>query len=177
MTRCRPIHGGGGETVATDSFKFWDSYRDALKRCTPEQGYRLIMALCGAVFDGEAADFSDEPLLGMVYDVMLEQSIQSRDLSRKMRDRGKKAAGVPKPNARKTKAKQSLSTAKQRPSEKRREEVKGTETSSLREEGAAYAGAGSRPPATPAPDPWDDPDYDGPIPYLGPDDSDGTDWA
>ena len=96
---------------------------------------------------------------------MLGQSIQSRDLSRKMRERGKKAAGVPKPNARKTKAKQSLSTAKQRLSEKRREEVKGTETSSLREEGAAYAGSGSRPPATPAPDPWDDPDYDGPIPY------------
>lgn len=169
---------GGGETVATDSFKFWDSYRDALKRCTPEQGYRLIMALCGAVFDGEEADFSDEPLLGMVYDVMLEQAAQSRDLARQARA----AAKRPRPSRRKKKASDTLAHASETPSapssEKKREEVKGTETSSLREEGAAYAGAGSRPPATPAQaDPWDDPDYDGPIPYLGPDDSDGTDWA
>lgn len=163
--------------MATDSFKFWDSYMKALERVDDSTAGRLVKALCREVFCDEQPDFSDEPMLGMVYDVMLGQSIQSRDLSREMRERGKKAAGVPKPNARKTKAKQSLSTAKQRLSEKKREEVKGTETSSLREEGAAYAGSGSRPPATPAPDPWDDPDYDGPIPYLGPDDSDGTDWA
>lgn len=163
--------------MATDSFKFWDSYMRALERVDDATAGRLVKALCREVFCDEQPDFSDEPMLGMVYDVMLGQSIQSRDLSRKMRERGKKAAGVPKPNARKTKAKQSLSTAKQRLSEKKREEVKGTETSSLREEGAAYAGSGSRPPATPAQDPWDDPDYDGPIPYLGPDDSDGTDWA
>lgn len=158
--------------MATDSFKFWDSYRDALKRCTPEQGYRLIMALCEAVFDGKEADFSDEPLLGMAYDVMLEQAIQSRDMSRAARESGKRG-GRPKKGAKRV-AKGSEKGAE---SEKKREEVKGTETSSLREEGAAYAGYGSRPPATPAPDPWDDPDYDGPIPYLGPDDSDDADWS
>lgn len=161
---------GGGETVATDSFKFWDSYRDALKRCTPEQGYRLIMALCGAVFDGEEADFSDEPLLGMAYDVMLEQAVQSRKIAATARENGRKSGGRPRKNQSKTK----------RFNEKKRSEAKGTEAShSLREcSGAAYAGSGSRPPATPAQaDPWDDPDYDGPIPYLGPDDSDGTDWA
>lgn len=167
---------GGGETVA-DSFKFWDSYMRALERVDDATAGRLVKALCREVFCDEQPDFSDEPMLGMVYDVMLGQSIKSRDLSREMRERGKKAAGVPKPNARKTKAKQSLSTAKQRLSVKRSEEMKCNEISSLREEGAAYAGSGSRPPATPAPDPWDDPDYDGPIPYLGPDDSDGTDWA
>lgn len=171
--------GRGGETVATDSFKFWDSYRDALKRCTPEQGYRLIMALCGAVFDGEEADFSDEPLLGMVYDVMLEQAIQSRDIARQARA----AAKRPRPSRRKKKASDTLAHASETPSvpssEEKRSEAKGNEAShSLREcSGAAYAGSGSRPPATPAPDPWDDPDYDGPIPYLGPDDSDGTDLS
>lgn len=179
MTRCRPIHGGGGETVATDSFKFWDSYRDALKRCTPEQGYRLIMALCGAVFDGEEADFSDEPLLGMAYDVMLEQAIQSRKMAALGRKGGQSSG---KSRARKSAgsdaSKRNRSALKSASNEKKREEVKGTETSSLREEGAAYAGAGLRPPATHAQgDPWDDPDYDGPIPYLWPDDSDGTDWA
>lgn len=172
--RHRPIHGGGGETVATDSFKFWDSYRDALKRCTPEQGYRLIMALCGAVFDGEEADFSDEPLLGMAYDVMLEQAIQSRDMSRAARESGKRG-GRPKKGAKRV----AKGFEKGSESEKKRSEAKGNEAShSLREcSGAAYAGSGSRPPATPAPDPWNDPDYDGPIPYLGPDDSDGTDWS
>lgn len=169
--------GGGGETVATDSFKFWDSYTRALDKVDYETVGRLIQALGHEVFFGEQPDFSDEPLLNALYEVLLGQATQSRDLARQARS----AAKRPRPSRRKKKASDTLAHASNTPSapssEKKREEVKGTETSSLREEGAAYAGAGSRPPATPAPDPWDDPDYDGPIPYLGPDDSDGTDWA
>lgn len=169
--------GGGGETVATDSFKFWDSYTRALDKVDYETAGRLIQALGHEIFFGEQTDFSDEPLLGALYEVLRGQAEQSRDLARQARS----AAKRPRPSRRKKKASDTLAHASNTPSapssEKRREEVKGTETSSLREEGAAYAGSGSRPPATPAQDPWDDPEYDGPIPYLGPDDSDGTDWA
>ena len=139
--------------MATDSFRFWDSYRDALKRCTPEQGYRLIMALCGAVFDGEEADFSDEPLLGMAYDVMLEQAIQSRDMSRAARESGKRG-GRPKKGAERV----AKGYEKGAESEKRRSEAKGNEAShSSGEESSAAAGArgalaGAR-PAAPPPDP------------------------
>lgn len=151
--------------MATDSFKFWDSYTRALDKVDYETAGRLIQALGHEVFFGEQPDFSEEPLLGALYEVLRGQAAQSRDLARQARA----AAKRPRPSRRKKKASDSLAHASETPSapssEKRREEVKGTETSSLREEGAAYAGAGSRPPATPAPDPWDDPDYDGPIPY------------
>ena len=106
--------------MATDSFKFWDSYRDALKRCTPEQGYLLIMALCGAVFDGKEADFSDDPMLGMVYDVMLGQAARSRDLARQARA----AAKRPRPSRRKKKASDTLACASAPSSERIRDEVK-----------------------------------------------------
>lgn len=163
--------------MATDSFKFWDSYTRALDKVDYETAGRLIQALGHEIFFGEQTDFSDEPLLGALYEVLRGQAEQSRDLARQARS----AAKRPRPSRRKKKASDTIAHASNTPSapssEKRREEVKGTETSSLREEGAAYAGSGSRPPATPAQDPWDDPEYDGPIPYLGPDDSDGTDWA
>lgn len=168
--------GGGGETVA-DSFKFWDSYMRALERVDDATAGRLVKSLCREVFCDEQPDFSDEPMLGMVYDVMLGQAAKSRDLARQARE----AAKRPRPSRRKKKASDTLAHASDTPSApssvKRSEEMKCNEISSLREEGAAYAGSGSRPPATPAPDPWDDPDYDGPIPYLGPDDSDVTDWS
>ena len=169
--------GGGGETVA-DSFKFWDSYMRALERVDDATAGRLVKALCREVFCDEQPDFSDEPMLGMVYDVMLGQATRSAEMAALGRKGGRNSG---KSRARKSAgsdaSKRNRSASKSASNVKISAEMKCNDISSLREEGAAYAGSGSRPPATPAPDPWDDPDYDGPIPYLGPDDSDGTDWA
>lgn len=132
--------------MATDSFKFWDSYMRALDRVDDATAGRLVKALCHEVFDGVPQDFDNEPLLGMVYDVMLGQAVQSMELSRSARERGRKAAGVPK----KAKAKQSLACAKQPPSEKKREEEKGTESSSLTRNPTVAPGGVLAPP--PAPD-------------------------
>lgn len=167
MTRCRPIHGGGGETVATDSFKFWDSYLEACEDYTDEEFGALVRALAKSVFFGEEPDFGGKSkFLKSTFRVMKAQAEQSRKMAALGRKGGQSSG---KSRARKSSgsdaSKRNRSALKSASNEKRREEVKGTETSSLREEGAAYAGAGSRPPATPAQDPWDDPDYDGPIPY------------
>lgn len=162
--------GGGGETVATDSFKFWDSYLEACEDYTDEEFGALMRALAKSVFFGEKPDFGGKSkFLKSTFLVMKAQAEQSRKIAATARENGRKSGGRPRKNQSKTK----------RFNEEKRSEAKGNEAShSLREcSGAAYAGSGSRPPATPAPDPWDDPDYDGPIPYLGPDDSDGTDWA
>lgn len=117
--------------MATDSFKFWDSYMRALDRVDDATAGRLVKALCHEVFEDVPARFEDEPMLGMVYDVMLGQAVQSRDLSRSARERGKKAAGVAKPNARKSSAKQSLDTYKHPLSEKKRSEANRNEASLL----------------------------------------------
>lgn len=133
--------------MATDSFKFWDSYMRALDRVDDATAGRLVKALCHEVFEGEPQRFDGEPLLGMVYDVMLGQAVQSRDLSRSARDRGRKAAGVAKPNARKSSAKQSLAMPKHPLSEKKREEAKRIEASSLpMDDDHAGAGADAPPP-------------------------------
>ena len=79
--------------MATDSFKFWDSYWHALCRVSDEQAGALVKALCAYVFDGEEPDYSDEPLMGMVFDVMAGQAEQSRDLSRQARENGAKGRG------------------------------------------------------------------------------------
>lgn len=131
--------------MATDSFKFWDSYMRALDRVDDATAGRLVKALCHEVFEGEPQCFDGEPLLGMVYDVMLGQAVQSRNLSRSARDRGRKAAGVAKPNARKSSAKQSLAMPKHPLSEKKREEAKRNEASSLSSDND-YAGAGADAP-------------------------------
>ena len=112
--------------MATDSFKFWDSYMHALDRVDDAMAGRLIKALCHEVFAGEHADFDGEPLLGMVYDVMLGQAVQSRDIARQARA----AAKRPRPNARKNKTSDVLAHASGPSSEKKREEAKGTEASS-----------------------------------------------
>ena len=129
--------------MATDCFKFWDSYYEALKMVpTPEQGYRLVMALCAHVFEDADPDFSDDPLLGMVYTIMDGQAIQSRDLSRAGRENGRKAKGVPKQRG----SKGGLKGSK---SEKKRSEEKRSYASSIEE-------------ATPAPNAFPAPPDGGP---------------
>lgn len=129
--------------MATDSFKFWDSYMRALDRVDDATAGRLVKALCHEVFEGESQCFDGEPLLGMVYDVMLGQAVQSRDIARQARE----AAKRPRPGRRKQKASDGLADATAPSSEKKREEAKGTEASSLlNEDDHAGAGADAPPP-------------------------------
>lgn len=127
--------------MATDSFKFWDSYMRALDRVDDATAGRLVKALCHEVFEGEPQRFDGEPLLGMVYDVMLGQAVQSRDIARQARA----AAKRPRPNARKGKASDTLAHASGPSSEKKREEAKSNEASSLLMDDD-YAGAGADAP-------------------------------
>lgn len=132
--------------MATDSFKFWDSYMRALDRVDDATAGRLVKALCHEVFEGEAQCFDGEPMLGMVYDVMLSQAIQSRDIARQARS----AAKRPRPNARKNRTSGELAHASGPSSEKKREEEKGTESSSLTRNPTVAPGGVLAPP--PAPD-------------------------
>lgn len=128
--------------MATDSFKFWDSYMRALDRVDDATAGRLVKALCHEVFEGEPQRFDGEPLLGMVYDVMLGQAVQSRDLSRVARESGARG-GRPKKGAKRV----PKGSEKGAESEKKREEAKRNEASSLpNESDCAGAGADAPPP-------------------------------
>lgn len=144
--------------MATDSFKFWDSYYEALKMApTPEDGYRLIMSLCAQVFDGEEPDFSDNPLLGMAYQIMAAQAVQSRDISRRGRENGMKARGVPKQRGAKGGLKGAQRGAKANRSEEKRSDY--SSMSRYRDSGACAPGA-----CAPAHAPFDDSDLEPPPP-------------
>lgn len=146
--------------MATDSFKFWDSYYDALKMApTPEDGYRLIMAICAQVFDGEEPDFSDNPILGMAYQIMAGQAIQSRDIARRGRENGKKARGVPKQRGSKGGLKGS-----QRGAKANRKEEKGEEAIASPLPSPTWRDAPGADAPAPAPEPWDPVDYPPPPP-------------
>lgn len=132
--------------MATDSFKFWDSYMHALDRVDDATAGRLVKALCHEVFDGERQDFDGEPLLGMVYDVMLGQAVQSMELSRIARESGARG-GRPRKNGVKRVPKGCEKGAE---SEKKGEERKGTELSSPTPNPTAAPGGRLAPP--PAPD-------------------------
>ena len=150
--------------MATDCFKFWDSYYEALKMVpTPEQGYRLVMALCAHVFEGSEPDFSDDPLLGMVYTIMDGQAVQSRDLSRAGRENGRKAKGVPKQRGSKGGLKGASSEKKR--SEKNRSFASSIEEATPAGAPTAPADAGPVAPArAPGREPWDVPDGEYPPP-------------
>lgn len=128
--------------MATDSFKFWDSYMRALDRVDDATAGRLVKALCHEVFEGEPQRFDEEPMLGMVYDVMLGQAMQSRDLSRIARESGARG-GRPKKGAKRV----PKGSEKGAESEKKREEAKRNEASSLpMDNDHAGAGADAPPP-------------------------------
>lgn len=134
--------------MATDCFKFWDSYYEALKMVpTPEQGYRLVMALCAHVFEDSEPDFSDDPLLGMVYTIMDEQAIQSRDISRRARESGSRGG---KRKAEKSRG-ASRGARRGASSEKKRSEEKRSYASSIEE--ATHMGAPAPVAGAPAPAP------------------------
>ena len=127
--------------MATDSFKFWDSYLEACEDYTDEEFGALIRALARAVFTGEQPDFSDQDkYLKSTFKVMLAQAEQSRKIAATARENGRKSSGRPRKNQSETK----------RFNEKKREEAKRNEASSLsslsNEEDRAGAGADAPPP-------------------------------
>ena len=141
--------------MATDGFKFWDSYYDALRAIpTDEQRGRLVMAVCSYVFENVRQDVSDDAILAVVYPVMCEQSKESKRLSKDAQKRGKRGGRPPKSSE--TSAKSSgLSTAKSyAKSDKTRADAMRADASIA---GAAGAGAG-RPAGggAPAPARYDD---------------------
>lgn len=123
--------------MATDSFKFWDSYYEAIKMVDCATAGRLVMALCGKVFDGIDPDLSDEPMLGMAYAVMLRQAEQSRDLARRAQANGTKSAGRPR------------KSAKDKPTQKPRNNLgltKGKEEIGVEKKGGVFYPSGKKTP-------------------------------
>lgn len=128
--------------MATDSFKFWDSYMHALDRVDDATAGRLVKALCHEVFEGEHQQcFDSEPLLGMVYDVMLGQALQSRDLSRIARESGARGGRPRKGSKRVPKG-----SEKGAESEKKREEMNRNESLLFSEEKYGPAAGADAPP-------------------------------
>ena len=108
--------------MATDSFKFWDSYMETLDPLPDAQYARLIRAVTHRVFLGEEPDFSDDMVLNALYVVIMRQAEQSRDIARAASENGKKARGIPKNRKSKGGLKGGLSTPKGGP--KRIEEIR-----------------------------------------------------
>ena len=65
--------------MATESFKFWDAYWDAMKGLTYEQRGKFVSALCAYVFDGEEPDVED-PVVAFGYRAVRKQAAETRDL-------------------------------------------------------------------------------------------------
>ena len=128
--------------MATDSFKFWDSYYDALRMLgSDERRGQFVMALCSYVFDGEEPDFDGDEVMAFGFQLVATQAMESKELAARKREGGIKS-GI----ARRAKSK-TKSVPNTLPNEKKREEAKGNEASSLpNESDSAGAGADAPPP-------------------------------
>lgn len=145
--------------MATDSFKFWDSYYSALKLLGDnERRGRFVMALCAYVFDGIKPELDDD-MLAFGFELVATQAMESMEISRAAQEAGSRG-GRPRKDTSKRGAK---STPKSTPkrvakrgaergaeSEKKREEEKRTESSSLTRNPTVAPGGVLAPP--PAPD-------------------------
>ena len=135
--------------MATDSFKFWDSYYDALRMLgDDERRGRFVMALCSYVFDGSEPDFGGDEVMAFGFQLVATQARQSMEISRAAREAGMRG-GRPRNDGSKRGA---FSTPKRvakrgAESDKKREEAKRNEASSLpNESDRAGAGADAPPP-------------------------------
>lgn len=143
--------------MATESFKFWDAYWEAMHGLTYEQRGRFVSALCAYVFDGEEPDVED-PVVAFGYRAVRKQAAESRDISARAAERGR-AGGKAHRSTAKSSAKSSVkssakSTAKSTAfdcAKAKRSEANGNEASlPLRGSYAAPspdAAAGGRAPA------------------------------
>lgn len=144
--------------MPSESFKFWDSFDEALDPLDDATYGRLVRAVAHKVFRDEDPDFSDNPILNAAYTVMMRNSEQSRDIARRARENGSKSAGRPRKNSsRKTNQKPRKPTGLTNRRERSGEE---TTVSSLH----SYTGAGGSGADAPAPAPSPYP-TDGPVAY------------
>lgn len=131
--------------MATDSFKFWDSYYDALRMLgDDERRGRFVMALCSYVFDGEEPDFGDDEVMAFGFQLVATQARQSMEIARAAREGGKRG-GIKSGESRKRRGASSGGSTPPR-SDKKREEAKRNEASSLLYEDACAAGCADAPP-------------------------------
>ena len=77
--------------TATDGFKFWDAYYDALKLLDgDERRGHFVMALCAYVFDGVEPEFTD-PSERFGFTLIAAQAMESKRLSEQAREKGLKS--------------------------------------------------------------------------------------
>lgn len=131
--------------MATDSFKFWDSYYDALRMLgDDERRGRFVMALCSYVFDGEEPDFGGDEVMAFGFQLVATQAKQSMEISRAAREAGQRGG---RPSKRVAKSTPKRVAKRGAESEKKREEAKRSEASSLpMGDDCAGAGADAPPP-------------------------------
>lgn len=84
--------------MATDSFKFWDSYYEACEDYTDEEFGMLIRALARAVFAGEMPEFGENKYLKSTFKVMFAQADESRRIAEMKRECGRKGGRPRKKN-------------------------------------------------------------------------------
>lgn len=132
--------------MATDSFKFWDSYYDALGMLgSDERRGRFVMALCSYVFEGAEPDFGGDEVMAFGFQLVATQAKQSMEIARAAREGGKRG-GIKSGENRKRRGASSGGSTPPR-SDKKREERSVSECSSLlNEDDHARAGADAPPP-------------------------------
>lgn len=76
----------------SERFYFWRGYYDALRMLpTPEQRDALLMGICAYAFEGEEPNFSHDPILSVVWQVIRDQVAESVAIGREMAERGRKS--------------------------------------------------------------------------------------
>lgn len=146
--------------MATDSFKFWDAYYDALKHLqTNEQRGQFVMALCQYVFDGIEPSFDDASVeFGFL--LIRESARESKEISARARAAGRKGGSTPRKSTAKRGGKRGAkSTASSTASSSAESEEKRSDScysSRLRDSGA-YAPEACAPAPAPTVDERDMP--------------------
>lgn len=151
--------------MATDSFKFWDSYYDALRTLeTKDQRSDFIMALCEYVFDGIEPEFEDK-MVEFGFMLVRKQAELSKEIASTARENGKRGGRPPKkPTSKPTPKPRSKPTSKPTSKANRSEEKRSdSSTGRYRDPGASAPGAGA-PARAPGREPWDVPDGEYPTP-------------
>ena len=101
----------------SDSFKFWESYWDAMKDLTMEQRGLFMTALCSYVFDGMDDPECGDAAVRFGFKAVRGSAAESRDISRAARENGRsggrgKRKSTAKSSAKSTPLSTPLSSAK-----------------------------------------------------------------
>ena len=136
--------------MATNSFKFWDAFWDAMQDMSMEERGEFMTAICRFVFDGEESEIDDRVVL-VSYKMVRMQLLESKEIAASARENGRRGGRPKKPTPK---------PPSKPVSKARREEAKRSEAS---QQGVGDSACGSTPPPhevdlsglTP------DPDFDG----------------